>query len=136
MERLVAAGGRRTRTRQAIVEVVVGQGGHITADEIAERVKARHPRVNLSTVYRTLETLEELDVVDHVHLGHGRALYHLTERGHQHLYCERCERVESLPIERLHPLREMLEDGYGFRLDERHFALVGRCARCRAAEDG
>src|SRR5437879_2305995 len=91
--RFTAAGGRRTASRQAIIEAVVGAGGHMTAEQIASTVQARFPSVNLSTVYRTLEALEELRVVDHVHLGHGRAVYHLTDETHQHLFCEQCERV-------------------------------------------
>lgn len=131
MDRLAAEGGRRTPTRRAIVETVVSGGGHVSADQVAETVRERFSSVSLSTVYRTLEALEELDVVDHVHLGHGRAIYHLTERGHQHLYCESCERVQALPDADLAPLREMIERRHGFAIDSRHFALVGRCRECR-----
>src|SRR5205809_1883522 len=128
--RLSAAGGRRTASRQAIVEAVVGTGGHMTAEQIAAAVQARFPSVNLSTVYRTLEALEALRVVDHVHLGHGRAVYHLTDETHQHLFCERCERVQELPIAKLRPLFAMLEQEFAFELDRRHFAIVGRCREC------
>lgn len=134
MDRFAAAGGRRTAPRRAIVETVVQVGGHVTADDVAARVQERFPTVNLSTVYRTLEALEELDVLDHVHLGHGRAVFHLTERGHQHLYCERCERVETIPVEKLDGLRRLLDEEHGFALDDRHFALSGLCRRCREVE--
>jgi Fe2+/Zn2+ uptake regulation proteins len=131
LDRFTAAGGRRTASRQAIVEAVVGAKGHLTAEQIADEVQARFPSVNLSTVYRTLEALEELRVVDHVHLGHGRAVYHLTDQTHQHLFCEHCERVEEVPVTKLRPLFGMLERQYGFELDRRHFAIVGRCRSCR-----
>ncbi len=131
LERFTAAGGRRTASRQAIVEAVVEARGHLTAEQIADTVQARFPSVNLSTVYRTLEALEELRVVDHVHLGHGRAVYHLTDQTHQHLFCEHCERVEEVPVTKLRPLFGMLERQYGFELDRRHFAIVGRCRSCR-----
>ena len=130
LARFTAAGGRRTASRQAIVEAVVEAGSHLTADQIATTVQARFPSVNLSTVYRTLEALEELSVVDHVHLGHGRAVYHLSDEAHQHLFCEHCERVEEVPITKLRPLFGMLEREYGFELDRRHFAIVGRCRTC------
>jgi Fe2+ or Zn2+ uptake regulation protein len=130
LARFTATGGRRTASRQAIIEAVVGAGGHMTAEQIASSVQARFPSVNLSTVYRTLEALEELRVVDHVHLGHGRAVYHLTDESHQHLFCEQCERVEELPIAKLRPLFGMLEKEYAFQLDRRHFAIVGRCHAC------
>ncbi|HEY3237994.1 MAG TPA: transcriptional repressor [Acidimicrobiia bacterium] len=134
LARFTAAGGRRTASRQAIVEAVVGAKGHLTAEQIADEVQARFPSVNLSTVYRTLEALEELRVVDHVHLGHGRAVYHLTDQSHQHLFCENCERVEEVPVTKLRPLFGMLEREYGFELDRRHFAIVGRCRSCRPSE--
>ena len=135
LDRFSAAGGRRTASRQAIVEAVVGAGSHVTAEEIANAVQARFPSVNLSTVYRTLEALEELRVVDHVHLGHGRAVYHLTDETHQHLFCERCERVQEVPIANLRPLFTLLEREYGFELDRRHFAIVGRCRSCQGDGD-
>lgn len=132
LARFSAAGGRRTASRQAIVEAVVGAKGHLTAEQIATQVQARFPSVNLSTVYRTLEALEELGVVDHVHLGHGRAVYHLADQTHQHLFCEMCERVEELPVTKLRPLFSLLEREFGFELDRRHFAIVGRCHSCRS----
>lgn len=131
LARLTAGGGRRTASRQAIVEAVVGARGHVTAEQIAGAVQARFPSVNLSTVYRTLDALEELRVVDHVHLGHGRAVYHLADQEHQHLFCEQCERVEEVPVAKLRPLFALLERQYGFELDRRHFAIVGRCRSCR-----
>jgi Fe2+ or Zn2+ uptake regulation protein len=133
MARFREAGGRRTASRQAIIEAVVGAGSHLTAEQIATTVQARFPSVNLSTVYRTLEALEELRVVDHIHLGHGRAVYHLTDESHQHLFCEACERVEEVPITKLRPLFAMLESEHGFDLDRRHFAIVGRCRSCRSS---
>jgi Fe2+ or Zn2+ uptake regulation protein len=129
--RLADAGRRRTAPRQAIVECLVNAGGHVTADEVAAQVQSRFPSVNISTVYRTLDALEEIGVIDHVHLGHSRAVYHLVEEDHQHLVCESCEAVEELPASRLKPLIASIERDFGFEVDRRHFAIVGRCRRCR-----
>jgi Fe2+ or Zn2+ uptake regulation protein len=131
MDRLASAGGRRTASRQAIIEVIVEAGSHLTADEIAAQVHERFPSVNLSTVYRTLDALTDLGIVDHVHFGHGRAVYHLTDEAHQHLVCEQCGDVEELPVSRLRPFLRVLDREFGFELDRRHFALVGRCRACR-----
>jgi Fur family transcriptional regulator, ferric uptake regulator len=132
MARLVAAGGRRTASRQAIVEAVVTSGAHVTAEEVAARVQARFPSVNLSTVYRTLEVLERVGVVDHIHFGHGRAVWHLADEAHQHLYCEDCGHVEELPASELGPLLAAIEAAHDFEVDRRHFAIAGRCRACRA----
>ena len=129
--RLAEEGGRRTAARYAIVRTLVDAKGHVTADEVAAAVQREFPSVNISTVYRTLDTLEELGVVDHVHLGHGRAVYHLADADHQHLYCERCEHIEELPTDKLKPFLRMVERDYGFEVDRRHFAIVGICSKCR-----
>lgn len=131
MDRLVAGGGRRTAARRVIVDVVLGSD-HLTAEEIAARVQRRLPAVTLSTVYRTLAALEQIGVLDHTHLGHGRAVYHLAEAGHQHLYCERCERVVELPPRKLDGFARMLDRDFGFQLNRRHFAIGGLCSGCRA----
>ena len=94
-------------------------------------VQERFPSVNQSTVYRTLDTLEDLGIVDHVHLGHGRAIYHLADEEHQHLVCERCEHVEELPVKKLNSFLQMISRDYDFEVDRRHFAIVGLCRKCR-----
>lgn len=131
LDQLTAEGGRRTVARQAIIEAIVNSGTHLTADDIARRVQERFPSVNISTVYRTLESLEAIGVIDHVHLGHGRAIYHLTDEVHQHLVCERCERVLELPPSKLGGFIRMLDRDFGFEVDSGHFAIVGTCRSCR-----
>ncbi len=131
MDQLAADGGRRTVARQSIIEAIIESGRHLTAEDIAQRVQRRFPSVNISTVYRTLDSLEEIGVVDHVHLGHGRAIYHLTDEVHQHLVCERCERVLELPTQKLTSFVRMLDRDFGFEVDRGHFAIVGTCSKCR-----
>lgn len=127
---LRADGGRITPARRALVTVLLEAVGHVTADDLAEAVQRSHPDVHRSTIYRTLDALEELGVVDHVHLGHGRAVYHLLDDPHQHLVCEVCEAVIEAPDELFRPLAETLLADYGFALRPNHFAVLGRCAQC------
>ena len=131
LDRLAEAGGRRTAARYAIVQTLLDAKEHVTADELASEVQRRFPSVNISTVYRTLDTLEDLGIVDHVHLGHGRAIYHLADEEHQHLVCEKCERVTELPVTKLRSFLNAIERDFGFEVDRRHFAIVGVCRRCR-----
>ncbi len=135
LERMAGRGMRRTAPRQAILEALLSSGGHVSADELAETVQRRFHSVNLSTVYRTLEVLEDLELIDHIHLGHGRAIYHLVGDDHQHLFCRECDRVEEVPAERVRPFLSELETEFGFEVDWRHFALVGVCETCRQAEE-
>jgi Fe2+ or Zn2+ uptake regulation protein len=127
---LARSGGRRTVGRQAIIEVLADAGHHITADEVAARVRERFPSVNKSTVYRTLTALCDSGVLEHVHFGHGPATYHLADEDHRHLFCEQCGSVTEVPTERMRAFADELADDYGFRIDMRHFAILGRCGAC------
>ena len=131
LELLRSRGGRVTTARRAIISALVDAAAdHVTADELAARVQAAHPDVHLSTIYRCLEALHELEVVDHVHLGHGRAVYHLADARHQHLVCDGCGAVVEVPDEVFDDLAARLRADFGFRLQHGHFAVPGLCASC------
>lgn len=136
LDRLVAVlrqrGGRVTSARRAVIGALVATEAHVTADDLAAQVQAAQPDVHLSTVYRTLDALERLGIVDHTHLGHGRAVYHLTDEPHQHLVCESCGAVVEVPDDTFADLAAQLWAGYGFTLRPSHFAVLGRCAACGA----
>ena len=134
LERVRSRGGRVTSARRALLEALLTAADHhLTAQDLAESVQRAVPDVHLSTVYRALESLEEMGIVDHAHLGHGRAVYHLVDEPHQHLVCERCERVVEVPDDVFAELSATLRRAYGFVLRPHHFAVVGRCAACDAA---
>ena len=134
LDALREKGGRVTPARRTIVTALVGAGTHVTADELAATVQARLPDVHLSTIYRTLERLEELGVIEHVHLGHGRAVYHLADERHHHLVCDRCGWVTGVPADLLDDVASTVKQRYGFVLDPSHFSLGGRCRECAASE--
>ncbi len=129
---LRARGARITTPRREILAALVALGGrHATAEDLAALVQARTPDVHLSTVYRTLDSLAELGLVEHVHFAHGAATYHLAPSGHRHLVCEVCGTVIDVPAELLDELGRTVDERYGFELHDHHFALSGRCATCR-----
>jgi Fe2+ or Zn2+ uptake regulation protein len=134
LDRLRADGVRITAARRAVVTAITDATDHLTADEIAAHVAVTNPDVHRSTVYRTLDALERLGVVTHVHLGHGRAVYHSTDRLHHHAYCESCGAVVELPGDALAEVEQRLREETGFQVDSHHFALVGRCRLCGDAD--
>jgi Fur family ferric uptake transcriptional regulator len=98
---------------------------------VAERVRQTHPGINLSTVYRNLETLENVGLVQHTHLGHGGATYHAAEEmTHLHLVCGKCGSVGDAPIDAAANFVQNLADDYGFKTDVTHFAIYGTCSAC------
>ena len=132
LDLLRADGGRVTTGRRAIVRALLhGPDHHVTAEDVARMVHGDQPDVHLSTVYRTLDVLEEQGVVDRVNLGSGGAVYHLTDHAHHHLVCEGCGTVTEVPDEVVRPLADALDQRFGFTLGGRHLAIPGRCAACR-----
>ena len=123
--------GIRITPQRELELAAVRQLGHATPEEVAEKVRETHPGINLSTVYRNLETLENVGLVQHTHLGHGGATYHAAEElTHLHLVCGKCESVGDAPIEVAASFVQTLSDDYGFKTDVTHFAIYGTCAAC------
>ena len=88
--------------------------------------------VNVSTVYRTLELLEQLGLVTHTHLGHGAPRYHLAaEAQHVHLVCRDCEKVIQVDPAAVSGLVTALDADFGFETDVGHLTVFGHCADCR-----
>ena len=131
---LRSEGLRITAARRAICEALASNvGEHLDAAELKERAEAAaRVRIDQSTVYRTLDVLERLEVLHHVHLGHGPAIVHLAgERDHQHLVCERCGRTVDIPLDQVSAVFGELGAAYGFaEIQGAHFALVGVCNVC------
>ena len=133
LQQLRSDGSRLTAARRALVEALVqADDHHVTAEDLVDAVARSAPAVHRSTVYRTLDALEQAGVLEHVHLGHGRAVYHLTDDRHHHLVCDRCGTVVQVPEAVVTALRDELAEDYGFVVSGRHFALPGVCRVCAA----
>ena len=130
---LRANGGRVTSPRRAILQALIDHAEHPTAEQLTADVQAGQPDVHESTVYRFLDELERLGVVDHVHLGHGPAVYHLADEVHQHLVCEGCGTVVEVSPKVFRPLERTLRRDFGFTVSSGHFAFSGRCRACSDA---
>lgn len=127
---LRARGYRLTPQRQLVLEAV-GSLGHGTPEDIATAVRRTASGVNISTVYRTLELLEELGLVQHTHLGHGAPTYSVTtDDNHVHLVCRECGAVQEADADLLGEAVRRLTEERGFTLDVGHVALFGRCSDC------
>src|SRR5205814_9356743 len=113
---LRAQGERITQARRAVVEVLVAAKGHLTADDLVERVHETVPGAHLATIYRTMDVLERLGVVEHTHLGHGRAVYHLADDVHAHLVCESCGAVVQVSPKLLAGVERRAREEHGFVL--------------------
>ena len=131
---LKARGLRLTAQRQLVLEAVYTLG-HATPDQVHAEVSKTAAGVNITTVYRTLELLENLGLVSHTHLSHGAPTYHgMSDPQHVHLVCRQCGQIAEIAPELLQPLADKLKREQSFIVDIGHVALFGVCAACGAQE--
>jgi Fur family ferric uptake transcriptional regulator len=124
-------GLRLSTARRLVLDALFEAEDPVSAEQLSRRLG-----IELTSVYRNLETLERHGLVRHVHLGHGPGLYVLVGRGEQeYLYCERCHHARALGPGELDPVRNLVEERHGYRTRFTHFALVGICKDCLAGED-
>lgn len=132
--RLRARGLRWTPQRRILVEVLSRTDGHVTGAELVDRCRAVDPATIPSTVYRTLDVLEELGVLSHSHGIDGREEFHvLPASEHGHLYCRGCGGEWELGGDdpAVTAAVQAFDGARGFAVDISHLTLIGRCVACR-----
>ena len=133
MASLREVGYRLTPQRMLIVSIIHDSKGHVSAEDVHQRVKEQYPFVDISTVYRTLQLLKRLRLVTETDLGDGSVRYELSQaQRHHHLVCRQCGKTFALDDEMIEPLRSRLMGTHGFAADMEHFAIFGRCRACRS----
>jgi Fe2+ or Zn2+ uptake regulation protein len=131
---LRARGLRVSSARRLVLESLFAADGPVGAEAIAGGLGGRLPGSDLASVYRNLDTLEEVGLVRHVHLGHGPGLYSLAGADSDFVTCERCGAYEAVEPERLAAAKEAIASELGYRPRFTHFPIVGVCATCQEDE--
>jgi len=127
---LKVTGLRLTKPRRVILDYIHDKSEHITAEEIITHVHEKLPRVNKSTIYRTLELLEKKQCVFKSE-SPGRTIYHHAEEGHHHhLMCSKCGRTIDCDEYLFAPLKRTIAKKYGFIADLNHVVMSGLCKNC------
>jgi Fur family ferric uptake transcriptional regulator len=125
------ARGYRLTPQRELVLTAVEQLGHATPDEVLAAVREQSQAVNVSTVYRTLELLEELGLVRHAHITDRAPTYHsTTSPDHVHLVCRGCDQITEVDPMLILPMTSMLEERFGFTTDVGHLTIFGTCTNC------
>jgi Fur family transcriptional regulator, ferric uptake regulator len=131
-EELRARGLRGTPQRRLILDVLASTHGHVTTAQVLERCQQRDPETQPSTVYRTLDVLEELGYLDHSHGADGREEFHvLPTREHAHLRCEKCGRTWEMDAGVAQRFAGEMQRVAGFDVHVGHLSVAGICAECR-----
>jgi Fur family ferric uptake transcriptional regulator len=132
-EALQAAGHRRGGARTAVVEALAGHDCAVTALELDDELRRRHPPVGRASVYRALEQLEELGLVQRIEVCRGTAGYERIDpdgHHHHHAICRDCGRMVPFEDQTLERAIGKLSESISFDVSEHDVVLRGRCERC------
>ena len=120
-----------------LVTVLAASSGHVVGRELVERCRAIDPETIPSTVYRTLDLLEELGIVRHAHGAEGREEFHvLPQAEHGHLHCRGCRQTWEIDASEAAVLVRALSAERGFDVDLSHLSVSGLCRECAAPGGG
>lgn len=132
-------GVRLTRQRQILLELIEKSGQHLDAEKLYELAKARDPKINRVTVYRTLKMLKDGQLIDELDLMHWEGGQHYYEtrakQEHAHVVCLRCGKVEEFYGEPLHRLRRQIEAHFGFQIIVARTEVGGYCSHCQVLRE-
>lgn len=132
-EMLHKAGCRVTAQRLLLLRLLHDSKGHAGADDLYRLARAHDPRLNLSTVYRTLNKLKEVGLVHELHLDGEHHHFELAVRGsHHHLICEQCGKIIETKCFLVDDVLGHIEQEHGFRVTNTQMEFRGYCADCGA----
>lgn len=135
-KQLHSKGYKLTPQREATLTVLLErEEDHLSAEEVFLLVKVKAPDIGLATVYRTLELLSELQVVDKINFGDGVSRYDLRKEGmdhfHHHLVCMECGAVEEIIEDLLTDIEKKVEDEWDFEVKDHRLTFHGICRKCQ-----
>jgi Fur family ferric uptake transcriptional regulator len=134
-EQLHKASYKLTPQREATVRVLLeNEADHLSAEDVYLKVKDKAPEIGLATVYRTLELLAELKVVDKINFGDGVARFDLRKEGakhfHHHMVCMECGAVDEIEEDLLEDVERRVEKEFNFKILDHRLTFHGICHRC------
>ena len=137
LDKLRTSGYRLTGPRYAVVEILAGSERALNPQSVYEAARQQYPTIGLVSVYRTMEKLESLGLIQRVHLPDKCHAYIAAFSGHEHLLvCSACGLVEFFQGDDLGGLVSRVERESGYRVDFHWLQLFGLCRKCRQAQSG
>ncbi|ALX48010.1 Fur family transcriptional regulator [Lentibacillus amyloliquefaciens] len=135
-KQLHAQSYKLTPQREATVRVLLErEEDHLSAEDVYLLVKEKAPEIGLATVYRTLELLSELKIVDKINFGDGVSRYDLRKEGaehfHHHLVCTECGSVEEIVEDLLGDVEKIIEKNWSFQVKDHRLTFHGICKECQ-----
>lgn len=135
-EKLKEKGYKLTPQRRATLDIIMNhQGKHLSTEEIYDLVKTKCPEIGLATVYRTLQLLDELNLITKINFDDGCGRYelknHIDDHYHHHLICLQCGTVIEVEVDLMESLEEEIEENYNFQISDHKVKFLGLCSKCK-----
>lgn len=129
-------GYKLTPQRRAVLNIIMeNPGKHLTTEEIYDLVKVQCPDIGLATVYRTLQILDEMDLIMKINLDDGCSRYeynvHQDDHEHHHLICTNCGKIMEVNEDLLDSIERQIENDYDFTITDHKVKFFGLCSKCR-----
>ena len=127
-------GLRSTEQRRIVTEQFFASDGHLSIEDLLDRVRIEEPKIGYATVYRTLKLLKECGLAFERHFGDGVSRYEVAweDEHHDHLICVDCERIIEFEDDAIEKLQREVASRHGFRLVRHKLELYGICPDCQA----
>ncbi len=125
-------GLKQTRQREAILDVFLSAGGHLTSEELLQAVRKLHPSIGYTTVYRTMKLLSEAGLASERHFDDGITRYEIEHEHHDHLVCLKCGKIIEFECKAIEASQNEIAERHGFRILRHRHELYGHCAACCA----
>jgi Fur family ferric uptake transcriptional regulator len=122
---------KHTRQRDAVLDVFLEATGHITSEELHQRVRERHPNIGYTTVYRTMKLLCEAGLANERHFDDGLTRYEIPHEHHDHLVCVRCGDIQEFECQMIETAQDEIAERYGFEILRHRHELYGHCPKCQ-----
>jgi Fur family ferric uptake transcriptional regulator len=129
-------GLRQTKQREAILESFFAAEGHVSSEELHERVRKRNPEIGAATVYRTLKLLVEAGVARASTFQEGVTVYERAGEHHDHLICQECGEIIEFECDEIERLQSEIARRHGYRLTGHRHHLFGYCPSCQGGAPG
>ena len=123
-------GLKRTRQREAILDVFLSAGGHLSGEELHQAVRELHSRIGYTTVYRTMKLLCEAGLASERHFDDGMTRYEIEHEHHDHLVCVKCGKIIEFECEAIEASQNEVAERHGFQILRHRHELYGHCAAC------
>ena len=122
---------KNTRQREAILDVFLQAGQHVTSEDMFRRVRNDHPSIGYTTVYRTMKLLCDAGLAVERHFDDGVTRYEIEHEHHDHLVCTQCGKIIEFECKMIESAQNEIAERYGFLILRHRHELYGHCSSCR-----